>query len=44
MFYVICCSLAPFDMYKRELTILGVMINKFGVPRALDLIEAMGDR
>uniref|UniRef100_A0A1B6E9I5 Enoyl reductase (ER) domain-containing protein n=1 Tax=Clastoptera arizonana TaxID=38151 RepID=A0A1B6E9I5_9HEMI len=36
--------ISPFDMYKRELTIVGVMINRFGFSKALKLIEAMGDR
>uniref|UniRef100_A0A1B6DVG1 Enoyl reductase (ER) domain-containing protein n=1 Tax=Clastoptera arizonana TaxID=38151 RepID=A0A1B6DVG1_9HEMI len=37
-------SVSPYEMYKKELTIVGVVINQFSIPKALSLIEAMGDR
>uniref|UniRef100_A0A1B6E5Z1 Enoyl reductase (ER) domain-containing protein n=2 Tax=Clastoptera arizonana TaxID=38151 RepID=A0A1B6E5Z1_9HEMI len=37
-------SVSPFDMYKKESTILATKINKFGVLKALKLSEAMGKR
>lgn len=37
-------SISPFDIYKKELTIVGVLVNQFGFTKALGLIEAMGSR
>jgi len=42
--YCLPFSVSPYELYKREATILGVMINPFSFPNALGLIEAMGDR
>lgn len=39
-----CYSISPFDIYKKELTIVGVLVNQFGFTKALGLIEAMGSR
>jgi hypothetical protein len=39
-----CCSISPFDIFRKELTIVGVLINQFSFPQALSLIEAMGSR
>ncbi|KAK9504873.1 hypothetical protein O3M35_009047 [Rhynocoris fuscipes] len=36
--------LSPFDIYKKELKICGSNINPFCMPRAVKLIEAMGER
>jgi len=37
-------SISPFDIFRKELTIVGVLINQFSFPQALGLIEAMGSR
>lgn len=45
-----CCppthqaSLNPFDIYSKELTVIGVKINPFSFPKAIGLLKAMGDR
>nr|XP_026483345.1 D-arabinitol dehydrogenase 1-like [Vanessa tameamea] len=45
-----CCppthqaSLNPFDIYSKELTLIGVKINPFSFPKAIGLLKAMGDR
>lgn len=36
--------IAPFDIYMKELTIYGVKVNPFSFPKAMGLLEAMGDR
>ncbi|RZC35825.1 D-arabinitol dehydrogenase 1 [Asbolus verrucosus] len=37
-------SIAPFDIYMKEMKIFGVNINPFSFPKSLGLLEAMGDR
>ncbi|XP_061938947.1 D-altritol 5-dehydrogenase [Apis cerana] len=37
-------SVEPFQVYLKELTILGVNINPFSFPRGLGLLRAMADR
>ncbi|KAG9430062.1 hypothetical protein HZU67_08343 [Apis mellifera carnica] len=37
-------SIEPFQIYLKELTILGVNINPFSFPRGLGLLRAMADR
>ncbi|XP_063926519.1 D-altritol 5-dehydrogenase-like [Zophobas morio] len=37
-------SVAPFDIYMKEMKIFGVNINPFSFPKSLGLLEAMGDR
>ncbi|KAK9302531.1 hypothetical protein QLX08_005511 [Tetragonisca angustula] len=37
-------SIEPYEIYKKELTILGVNINPFSFPRGLGLLHAMADR
>ncbi|XP_072948672.1 uncharacterized protein [Epargyreus clarus] len=45
-----CCppthqaSLNPFQIYDKELTIIGVKINPFSFPKAIGWLKAMGDR
>jgi len=45
-----CCdpksttTINPFDIYCKEATIIGVMVNPFTFPKAIGLIEAMGDK
>ncbi|CAH1642242.1 unnamed protein product [Spodoptera littoralis] len=45
-----CCppthttSLNPFDIYNKELTIIGVKINPFSFPSAISWLKAMGSR
>ncbi|OWR46607.1 zinc-containing alcohol dehydrogenase [Danaus plexippus plexippus] len=45
-----CCppthtaTLNPFDIYNKELSIIGVKINPFSFPKALGLLRSMGDR
>ncbi|XP_045457922.1 D-altritol 5-dehydrogenase-like [Melitaea cinxia] len=45
-----CCppthhaSINPFDIYNKELTVIGVKINPFSFPKAIGLLKAMGDR
>ncbi|CAB3257430.1 unnamed protein product [Arctia plantaginis] len=45
-----CCppthqvSLNPFDIYNKELTIIGVKINPFSFPSAIGWLKAMGSR
>ncbi|XP_041970637.1 D-arabinitol dehydrogenase 1-like [Aricia agestis] len=34
----------PFQIYDKELTIIGVKINPFSFPKAIGLLQAMGDR
>uniref|UniRef100_A0A1B6FK96 Enoyl reductase (ER) domain-containing protein n=1 Tax=Cuerna arida TaxID=1464854 RepID=A0A1B6FK96_9HEMI len=35
-------SIAPFEIFRKELTIFGVTINQFSFQKALSLIQAMG--
>lgn len=37
-------SVSPYEIYKKELTIVGVLLNQFSFPKALGMIEAMGTR
>jgi 2-desacetyl-2-hydroxyethyl bacteriochlorophyllide A dehydrogenase len=37
-------TLHPFDFFMKELKVLGVNINPFMFPKALELLHAMGDR
>jgi len=37
-------SLSPFEIYKKELTIVGVNTNPFTFPKAIGLIESLGER
>lgn len=37
-------SVSPFEMFQKEISIIGVIINPFTFPKALGLVEAMGDR
>lgn len=37
-------SISPYEIYKKEVTIIGVMINPFSFPNSLGLIEAMGTK
>ncbi|GBP56615.1 D-arabinitol dehydrogenase 1 [Eumeta japonica] len=45
-----CCpathqaTLNPFQIYQKELTIIGININPFSFPNAIGWIKAMGDR
>ncbi|XP_049883883.1 uncharacterized protein LOC126379235 [Pectinophora gossypiella] len=45
-----CCppthqaSVNPFQIYDKELTIIGVKINPFSFPKAIGLLKAMGSR
>ncbi|XP_026322665.1 D-arabinitol dehydrogenase 1-like [Hyposmocoma kahamanoa] len=45
-----CCppthqaSLNPFDIYNKELTLIGVRVNPFSFPKAIGWLKAMGDR
>lgn len=45
-----CCppthraSVVPFDIYDKELTVIGVKINPFTFPNAIAWIKAMGER
>lgn len=36
--------LKPFDLFYKELKIVGVRINPFSFPKAIRLVEAMGKR
>lgn len=37
-------TVSPFDIYMKELTIHGVNVNPFSFPKAIGLLESMGDR
>lgn len=37
-------TVSPFDIYMKELTIHGVNVNSFSFPKAIGLLESMGDR
>jgi len=37
-------SISPFEIYAKELKIIGVNINPFSFPKSIGLLEAMGDR
>lgn len=37
-------SVAPFDLYAREITIFAVNVNPFSMVKSIGLIEAMGSR
>ncbi|GJQ78947.1 hypothetical protein Trydic_g10254, partial [Trypoxylus dichotomus] len=37
-------SIAPYKLFDRELTIIGVRINPFSFPNALGLLESLGER
>lgn len=37
-------SIEPFQVYWKEATIVGVMVNPFSFPKSLGLIEAFGER
>ncbi|GBP56622.1 D-arabinitol dehydrogenase 1 [Eumeta japonica] len=45
-----CCppthqaSLNPFDIFNKELTIIGIKVNPFSFPNAIGWLKAMGDR
>lgn len=45
-----CCppthrsSINPFDVYNKEITLIGVKINPFSFPSAIGWLKAMGDR
>lgn len=45
-----CCppahqsSLNPFDIYNKEITVIGVKINPFSFPKAIGWLKAMGAR
>ncbi|XP_059057756.1 D-altritol 5-dehydrogenase-like [Achroia grisella] len=45
-----CCSpnakaqVNPFQIYNKELTIIGVKVNPFSFPKAIKWLSAMGDR
>ncbi|KAF2891651.1 hypothetical protein ILUMI_14522 [Ignelater luminosus] len=43
-FNLVFFSISPFDIIVKEARIFGVNINPFTFPKALRLIEAMGDR
>lgn len=34
----------PFEIYMKESTIIGVNINPFTFPKALGLLQSMGDK
>ncbi|KRT85949.1 hypothetical protein AMK59_1767, partial [Oryctes borbonicus] len=37
-------SISPYEIYQKELTIVSVKINPFTFPKALGLLEALGER
>ncbi|XP_052133652.1 D-altritol 5-dehydrogenase [Frankliniella occidentalis] len=37
-------SISPYEIYKKELTILGVMVNPFSFNKSIGFLEAMGDK
>ncbi|KAL3270585.1 hypothetical protein HHI36_021122 [Cryptolaemus montrouzieri] len=37
-------SISPFDIYAKELKIIGVNINPYTYPNSIGMVEAMGDR
>ncbi|BES99346.1 Sorbitol dehydrogenase [Nesidiocoris tenuis] len=37
-------SISPFDIFRKELTVVGSIINPWSFPPALGIMEAMGDR
>ncbi|XP_034234502.1 D-altritol 5-dehydrogenase-like [Thrips palmi] len=37
-------SISPYEIYKKELTILGVMINPFSFVKSIGFLEAMGEK
>lgn len=37
-------KLSPYDIYKKEITILGVIINPFSFNKAIALLDTMSDR
>ncbi|XP_046975920.1 D-altritol 5-dehydrogenase-like [Vanessa cardui] len=45
-----CCppthqaSVNPYEIYDKELTLIGVKINPFSFPKAIGLLKSMGDR
>jgi len=36
--------ISPYEIFRKELTIVGVLVNQFSFSKALGLIEAMGSR
>ncbi|KAI5640072.1 alcohol dehydrogenase groES-like domain-containing protein [Phthorimaea operculella] len=45
-----CCpathtaTVNPFEIYEKELTIIGIKINPYSFPKSIGLLKAMGDR
>ncbi|CAH2101742.1 unnamed protein product [Euphydryas editha] len=45
-----CCpptheaSVNPYDIYNKEVTVIGVKINPYSFPKAIGLLKSMGDR
>ncbi|GLV36916.1 Sorbitol dehydrogenase 1 [Carabus blaptoides fortunei] len=37
-------SIAPFEIFQKELTLYGITINPFSFPKAIGFIESMGSR
>ncbi|KAJ1520739.1 hypothetical protein ONE63_003834 [Megalurothrips usitatus] len=37
-------SISPFDVYKKELTILGVMVNPFSFNKSIGFLESMNEK
>lgn len=37
-------SVSPFEVYMQEKSIIGVNINPYTFPKAIGLLESMGDR
>ncbi|KAG8222398.1 hypothetical protein J437_LFUL003019 [Ladona fulva] len=37
-------NLSPFDIYKKEITIMGVMVNPFSFNKAIALLDSMSER
>lgn len=40
----ISCSVFPYKLFEKELSVIGVRINPFSFPNALGLIESLGER
>ena len=37
-------SISPYEIYKKELTILGVMTNPFSFIKSIGFLESMGEK
>lgn len=43
-FYFIFFSVNPFQIYVKELTIIGAKINPFSFPKTISWLKVMGNR